>query len=137
MLLGFTFLGIKAVDVPPKFEERLFPGVRASSSRPTPPADRAGGGRAAGRITRRASVAAQPKAGRPAGTSGIFLLDLLRHDRLTRAPHRVGAGLLAWALEADLAGRFGPAYHDPVECVGRLLCISSTIVWIFLFRCST
>ncbi len=44
----------------------------------------------------------------------------------------IGLGLLAWLVLAARRGRFGPAYHAPVEVTG-LYWHFVDIVWIFLF----
>ncbi len=132
MLLGLTFLGIKAVEYRHKFEEHLFPGpgfqfqTHATADLTTAAAERGG-------VSHHA----------PSGVSPHDQIVDPRHARIffslyfamtgLHALHMVvGAGLLAWLLKPTLAGRFGPAYHDPVECVG-LYWHFVDIVWIFLF----
>jgi cytochrome c oxidase subunit 3 len=131
LILGFTFLGIKAVEYRHKFEEHLFPGptfqFQAHAAADLAVAMERGD------ISHHA----------PSGVSPHTQVVDPRHARIffslyfamtgLHALHMVvGAGLLAWLLKPTLAGRFGPAYHDPVECVG-LYWHFVDIVWIFLF----
>lgn len=44
----------------------------------------------------------------------------------------IGVGIMAWLMWAMWKGRFGPAYHNPVEVCG-LYWHFVDIVWIFLF----
>jgi cytochrome c oxidase subunit 3 len=131
MLLGLTFLGIKAFEYNHKFEEHLFPG----------PSFQFQAHAAADLVTavERGGVSQYA----PNGVSAHTAIVDPRHARIffslyfamtgLHALHMVvGAGLLAWLLKPTLAGRWSAAYHDPVECVG-LYWHFVDIVWIFLF----
>jgi cytochrome c oxidase subunit 3 len=44
----------------------------------------------------------------------------------------IGMPIMLWIIRGARAGRFGPAYHTPVEIAG-LYWHFVDIVWIFLF----
>jgi cytochrome c oxidase subunit 3 len=101
MLLGATFLSIKGVEYAHKFEEGLVPGIDFTYAGPEAP---------------------------------HVALFVLLYFMLTgvHAVHLV-IGIVAVGVIAHLGwrGRFGPAYHTPVELVG-LYWHFVDIVWIFL-----
>jgi len=131
MLLGFTFLGIKAVEYRHKFEERLFPGPGFQFQTHATADLAAGGGRGGGSHHAPSGVSPHTEVVDPRHAR-IFFSIYFAMTGLHALHMVVGAGLLAWLLKPTLAGRFGPAYHDPVECVG-LYWHFVDIVWIFLF----
>ena len=103
MVLGATFLGIKAVEYTDHFHHRLFPGPGFHYP--------------------------VPAEARPAeiffslyfGMTGLHALHMI-----------VGLGILATLLVMARRGRFSPGYHTPVEISG-LYWHFVDIVWIFLF----
>jgi cytochrome c oxidase subunit III len=124
LLLGLTFLGIKAVEYRDKYTDSLIPG-QLIPGRPFGPA-----------------VAHE---GEPYDPHKLHLL----HDATVQnvemfywiyfamtgmhALHMIiGAGLLTFLLYFSVKGRYGPEYHSPVEVIG-LYWHFVDIVWIFLF----
>jgi len=101
ILLGVTFLSIKGVEYAHKFEEGLVPGVDFTYTGPEAP---------------------------------HVALFILLYFMLTgvHALHMViGIGAVSVVAYLGWRGRFGPAYHTPVELVG-LYWHFVDIVWIFL-----
>jgi len=123
LILGVTFLGIKAVEYKSKWDDHLIPG-RLFAGNPFNP------------------VVAQH------GDEDPHKLHLLEGASVNQvqmfywiyfamigmhALHMIiGAGLLTFLLIYSLKGRFGPEYHSPVEVIG-LYWHFVDIVWIFLF----
>ena len=123
LILGLTFLGIKAVEYKAKYDDRLVPGYLIPS-RPFGP-----------------EVAHE-------GEVNEHKLHLLgdatvKHVEMfywiyfamtgMHALHMIiGAGLLTFLLYFSIKGRYGPEYHSPVEVIG-LYWHFVDIVWIFLF----
>jgi cytochrome c oxidase subunit 3 len=124
LILGLTFLGVKAVEYYDKYEDHLIPG-RLIPGNPFGPAVRQKG---------------EPE--------DHHKLDLLEGATLPQvqmfywiyfamtgmhALHMIiGAGLLTYLLIFSFKGRFDPEYHSPVEVIG-LYWHFVDIVWIFLF----
>ena len=124
LLLGLTFLGIKAVEYRDKYNDHLIPGSLIPS-RPFGPEVQ--------------------QEGQPPDPHKLHLL----HGATVRqvemfywiyfamtgmhALHMIiGAGLLLVLIYLSLKGRFDAEYHSPVEVVG-LYWHFVDIVWIFLF----
>jgi cytochrome c oxidase subunit III len=123
LILGLTFLGVKAVEYHDKYTDHLIPG-RLIPGNPFNPA------------------VAQ------AGDTDHHKLHLLEGATLPQvemfywiyfamtgmhALHMIiGAGLLMFLLIYSIKGRFDPEYHSPVEVIG-LYWHFVDIVWIFLF----
>ena len=123
LVLGLTFLGIKAVEYHAKYEDRLIPG-HLIPGRPYGP-----------------EVAQK-------GDTDHHKLHLLEGATVKQvemfywiyfamtgmhALHMIiGAGLLTFLLIFSIKGRFDPEYHSPVEVIG-LYWHFVDIVWIFLF----
>jgi cytochrome c oxidase subunit III len=102
MILGSVFLGIKSYEYHHKWVEGLVPG----------PGFRFPGGEAAHvRIFFSLYFA----------MTGLHALHMI-----------IGIGVLAVMLVMGARGRFGPDYHNPIECSG-LYWHFVDIVWIFLF----
>jgi cytochrome c oxidase subunit 3 len=102
MALGSAFLGIKMYEYHHKFVEGLVPG--AAFHFPGPEAPRA----------------------------EIFFCLYFAMTGLHALHMIIGLGVLAVMLVLGGRGRFGPLYHNPVECSG-LYWHFVDIVWIFLF----
>ena len=123
LILGLTFLGVKAVEYKSKYDDSLIPG-RLVPNRPFGP-----------------EVAQH-------GEINEHKLHLLGNATLKQvelfywiyfamtgmhALHMIiGAGLLTFLLIFSIKGRYGPEYHSPVEVIG-LYWHFVDIVWIFLF----
>ncbi len=124
LILGLTFLGIKAVEYHGKYEDRLIPGQL---------------------IPGRSFGPEVQKEGEPVDHHKLHLLAGATVKQVEmfywiyfamtgmHALHMIiGAGLLTYLLIFSLKGRFDPEYHSPVEVVG-LYWHFVDIVWIFLF----
>lgn len=124
LLLGLTFLGVKAVEYHDKYVDSLIPGSLIPG-RPFSP-----------------QIAHE---GEPFDKHKLHLL----HDASIKnvemfywiyfamtgmhALHMIiGAGLLSFLFYFSIKGRYGPEYHNPVEVIG-LYWHFVDIVWIFLF----
>lgn len=115
LVLGVTFLGIKAVEYHEKYTDRLIPG-RLIPSAPFGPDPHA--------------LHLLPGATLPQvemfywiyfAMTGMHALHMI-----------IGAGLLLFLIIYSVKGRFDPEYHSPVEIIG-LYWHFVDIVWIFLF----
>jgi cytochrome c oxidase subunit 3 len=124
LLLGLTFLGIKAVEYYDKYEDHLIPGRLIPARRFDPEVQREG---------------------EPYDPHKLHLLPGATKEKVEmffwlyfamtgmHALHMIiGAGLLTFLLIFSLRGRFDPEYHNPVEVIG-LYWHFVDIVWIFLF----
>jgi cytochrome c oxidase subunit 3 len=124
LVLGLTFLGIKAVEYHDKYEDHLIPG-RLIPWNPFNPGVQ--------------------EEGQPVDHHKLHLLPGATVEKVEmfywiyfamtgmHALHMIiGAGLLTYLLIFSLRGRFDPEYHSPVEVIG-LYWHFVDIVWIFLF----
>ena len=124
LVLGLTFLGIKAVEYYDKYEDRLIPGKV---------------------IPGRTFSPAVAHEGEPFDKHKLHLLEGATVAQVEmfywiyfamtgmHALHMIiGAGLLVYLIIFSVRGRFDPEYHGPVEVVG-LYWHFVDIVWIFLF----
>ena len=124
LLLGLTFLGIKAVEYYDKYEDHLVPGYLIPS-RPYRPEVQ--------------------QEGQPPDPHKLHLLRgaTVQHVEMffwiyfamtgMHALHMIiGAGLITFLIVFSIKGRFDPEYHSPVEVIG-LYWHFVDIVWIFLF----
>ena len=102
MALGSVFLGIKMYEYHHKFVEGLFPGAAFRFSGPEAP------------------------------HAEMFFCLYFAMTGLHALHMVIGLGVLAVMLVLGARGRFGPLYHNPVECTG-LYWHFVDIVWIFLF----
>jgi len=123
LILGLTFLGIKAVEYYDKYEDGLIPG-KVIPGREFDPVVAAEGD------TDPHKLHLLPGATLPQvemfywiyfAMTGMHALHMI-----------IGAGLLTYLIIFSLRGRFGPEYHSPVEVIG-LYWHFVDIVWIFLF----
>jgi len=113
LLLGATFLGIKAVEYHQKYEDSLIPG-RIIPSRPF---DASG-------------VHLLPNA-HPHNVEMFYWIYFAMTGM--HAVHMIiGIGIIAVILFFSIRGKYGPEYHNPVEVSG-LYWHFVDIVWIFLF----
>lgn len=124
LLLGLTFLGIKAVEYRDKYEDRLIPGSL---------------------IPGRSFAPRVAEEGEPFDKHALHLLPgaSVRQVELfywiyfamtgMHALHMIiGVGLLSILIYFSVKGRYDPEYHSPVEISG-LYWHFVDIVWIFLF----
>jgi cytochrome c oxidase subunit III len=102
MVLGSAFLGIKTYEYHHKFVEGLVPGAAFHFEGPE------------------------------AAHAEIFFCLYFAMTGLHALHMIIGLGVLAVMLVLGARGRFGPLYHNPVECSG-LYWHFVDIVWIFLF----
>ena len=124
LILGLTFLGIKAVEYHEKYVDHLIPGNL---------------------IPGHAFGPAIQEEGQPLDHHKLHLLPGATVEKVEmfywiyfamtgmHALHMIiGAGLLTFLLIFSMRGRFDPEYHSPVEVIG-LYWHFVDIVWIFLF----
>ena len=124
LLLGLTFLGVKAVEYHDKYVDHLIPG-RLIPGNPFNPEVQ--------------------QEGQPLDPHKLHLLPGATVEKVEmfywiyfamtgmHALHMIiGAGLLTFLLIFSLKGRFDPEYHSPVEVIG-LYWHFVDIIWIFLF----
>jgi len=111
LILGFTFLGIKAVEYNEKFEKHHVPGPSFSFEEKVP-----------GHSGQMAN---------PHHAQLYFSLYFIMTG--LHALHMIiGIGLFVWLLWAAWKGRFTPQYYTPLE-MGGLYWHFVDIVWIYLF----
>jgi cytochrome c oxidase subunit 3 len=113
VLLGGVFLGVKVVEYKEKFDHHLVPGAGFSAASLALPGD----------------AAEQARLGKGAEVyySLYFAMTGLHATHMV-----VGIPILLALAVLAHRGRFGPAYHSPVELTG-LYWHFVDIVWIFLF----
>jgi cytochrome c oxidase subunit 3 len=113
ILLGLTFLGIKAVEYHEKYVDHLIPG-KLFPRNPFDPS----------------KVHLLPGAS-PKNVEMFYWIYFAMTGM--HAVHMIiGVGLLSVILYFALKGRYGPEYHNPVEISG-LYWHFVDIIWIFLF----
>src|SRR6185436_8339875 len=113
LILGVTFLGIKAVEYHDKYEDHLIPG-RLIPGRPFDASD----------------VHLLPGAA-PQNVEMFYWIYFAMTGM--HAVHMIiGVGLLSVILFFAARGKYGPEYHNPVEISG-LYWHFVDIIWIFLF----
>jgi len=123
LLLGLTFLGVKAKEYHDKYEDRLIPGYLIPGRSYKPEVAQEGDH--------------DPHKLHLLGNATVQQVELFYwiYFAMTgmHALHMIiGAGLLTFLLIFSLKGRFDPEYHSPVEVIG-LYWHFVDIVWIFLF----
>src|SRR5215213_9915770 len=124
LLLGLTFLGVKAVEYYDKYEDGLIPGTLIPGHSFNPQVQ---------------------QEGQPVDHHKLHLLPGATVEKVEmfywiyfamtgmHALHMIiGAGLLTYLIIFSLRGYFDPEYHSPVEVIG-LYWHFVDIVWIFLF----
>jgi cytochrome c oxidase subunit 3 len=123
LVLGLTFLGIKAVEYRQKYEDRLIPGQLIAGHPFNPEVAKHGD--------------TDPhKLHLPAGVSvrqvELFYMIYFAMTGMHALHMIIGAGILIVILIMAWRGKFSPEYHAPVEITG-LYWHFVDIVWIFLF----
>ena len=124
LLLGLTFLGVKAVEYRDKYRDHLIPGQLIPGHKFDPKVQ---------------------EEGQPLDPHALHLLPGATVEKVQmfywiyfamtgmHALHMIiGAGLLSYLIIFSLKRRFDPEYHSPVEVIG-LYWHFVDIVWIFLF----
>ena len=115
LVLGLTFLGIKAVEYHDKYVDRLIPG-RLIPGRPFGPDPHE----------------LHLLAGATMEKVELFYWIYFAMTGMHALHMIIGAGLLTYLIIFSIRRRFGPEYHSPVEVIG-LYWHFVDIVWIFLF----
>ena len=123
MVLGMTFLGIKAVEYHDKYRDNLIPG-QLIPSRPFNPEVAKAGDTDAHKLHLPPGVAK--------GNVEMFYWIYFAMTGMHALHMIIGIGILTVILILAWRGRFGPEYHAPVEISG-LYWHFVDIVWIFLF----
>ena len=117
ILLGFGFLGIKAIEYADKFKEHHVPGPSFNFVQEGAPQS--------------GTVGAEKAPVNPQHVQIYFALYFIMTG--LHALHMIiGIGFFTWLLYASWKGRFTPAYNTPVE-MGGLYWHFVDIVWIYLF----
>ena len=124
IVLGLTFLGIKAVEYKDKYDSSLIPG-RLIPGRPFHP---------------EVQEPFQPHDshklvllhGASVKNVEIFFWIYFAMTGMHAVHMIIGVGILLVILYASVKGRYGPEYYNPVEITG-LYWHFVDIVWIFLF----
>jgi cytochrome c oxidase subunit 3 len=88
LLLGFGFLGIKAVEYHHKWVDHLIPGPHFDAALPN-------------------AQLVQVFFSLYFAMTGLHALHMI-----------IGAGLILWLLPKCASGRYGPDYYHPIECFG-------------------
>jgi len=113
IVLGLTFLGIKAVEYHDKYKDNLIPGQLIPGHKYSP-----------------ATIHLLPGAS-PQYTEMFYWIYFAMTGM--HALHMViGVGLLSVILFYSIRGRYDPEYHNPVEVSG-LYWHFVDLIWIFLF----
>lgn len=115
LVLGLTFLGIKAVEYHEKYTDRLIPGRLIPGAPFGPDAH-----------------ALHLLPGATLQQVEMFYWIYFAMTGMHALHMIIGAGLLTFLIIYSLKGRFDPEYHGPVEIIG-LYWHFVDIVWIFLF----
>jgi cytochrome c oxidase subunit 3 len=123
ILLGLTFLGIKAVEYHDKYTDNLIPG-RLIPGRPFNPEVAAPGEENPHKL--HLLEGATPE------QVQMFYWIYFAMTGMHALHMVIGAGLMLVILYLSIKGRFSPEYHSPVEITG-LYWHFVDIVWIFLF----
>ena len=122
MVLGLTFLGIKAVEYRDKYRDHLIPG-QLIPGRPFDPE------------VAKSGDADEHKLHLPPGATvknaEMFYWIYFAMTGMHALHMIIGAGLLSFLIYFSIKGRFDPEYHSPVEVIG-LYWHFVDIVWIFL-----
>jgi cytochrome c oxidase subunit 3 len=124
IVLGSTFLGIKAIEYKDKYVDNLIPG-QLIPGRPFKPA-----------VAKPGEAADEHKLHLPPGATihnvELFYWIYFAMTGMHALHMIIGVGLLITLTIMAWRGRFGPEYHAPVEISG-LYWHFVDIVWIFLF----
>ena len=124
LLLGLTFLGVKAVEYRDKYRDHLIPGQLIPGHKFDPKVQEEG-------------QPLDPHAlhllpGATVKNVEMFYWIYFAMTGMHALHMIIGAGLLTYLIIFSLKRRFDPEYHSPVEVIG-LYWHFVDIVWIFLF----
>jgi cytochrome c oxidase subunit 3 len=123
LVLGLTFLGVKAKEYNDKYEDHLIPGQLIPGNEFGP------------KVAHEGDLDPHKLHLLEGATVKQVELFYWIYFAMTgmHALHMIiGAGLLTYLLIFSLKGRFDPEYHSPVEVIG-LYWHFVDIIWIFLF----
>lgn len=123
LVLGLTFLGIKAVEYTDKYVDRLIPG-RLIPGREFDPEIAAPGDHDEHKL--------HLLEGATKEHVELFYWLYFAMTGMHALHMVIGAGLLLVMIYFSVKGRFGPEYHNPIEITG-LYWHFVDIVWIYLF----
>ena len=123
LLLGLTFLGVKAKEYHDKYDDHLIPGHLIPGN-PFNPAVAQHGDEDPHKL--------HLLEGATVKQVEMFYWIYFAMTGMHALHMIIGAGLLTFLLIFSLKGRFDPEYHSPVEVIG-LYWHFVDIVWIFLF----
>ena len=123
LLLGLTFLGVKAKEYSDKYHDHLIPG-RLIPGNPFNPAVAQHGDKDPHKL--------HMLEGATVEKVEMFYWIYFAMTGMHALHMIIGAGLLTYLIIFSLRRRFGPEYHSPVEVIG-LYWHFVDIVWIFLF----
>jgi cytochrome c oxidase subunit III len=129
LLLGLTFLGVKAKEYHDKYEDRLIPG-RLIPGRPFGPEVAQEGDHDPHKLHLLSDGTMNPA--EMVKRVELFYWIYFAMTGMHALHMIIGAGLLTFLLIFSLKGRFDPEYHSPVEVIG-LYWHFVDIIWIFLF----
>jgi cytochrome c oxidase subunit III len=124
IVLGLTFLGIKAVEYHDKYEDRLIPGRLIPGHEFNPQVAATEGDTDKHKLHLIGSATVQQVE--------IFYWIYFAMTGMHALHMIIGAGIMLVILTLSIRGRFSPEYHSPVEITG-LYWHFVDIVWIFLF----
>jgi len=123
LLLGLTFLGVKAKEYKDKYTDHLIPGRLFVNNQFAPEVAKEGDNDPH-------KLHLLP--GATVGTVEMFFWIYFAMTGMHALHMIIGAGLLTYLIIFSLKGRFDPEYHSPVEVIG-LYWHFVDIVWIYLF----
>jgi cytochrome c oxidase subunit 3 len=123
LLLGLTFLGVKAKEYRDKYEDHLIPG-RLFVNNPFDPKVAKEGDKDPHKL--------HLLPGASVKTVEMFYWIYFAMTGMHALHMIIGAGLLTYLIIFSLKGYFDPEYHSPVEVIG-LYWHFVDIVWIYLF----
>jgi cytochrome c oxidase subunit 3 len=123
LILGLTFLGIKAVEYHDKYTDHLIPG-RLIPGNPFNPEVAQHGDKDPHKL--------HLLEGATVEKVEMFYWIYFAMTGMHALHMIIGAGLITFLLIYSMKGRFDPEYHSPVEVIG-LYWHFVDIVWIFLF----
>ena len=123
LILGLTFLGVKAVEYRDKYNDKLIPG-HVIPGRPFDPKVLKPG--------EEDPHALHLETGATVKQVEMFYWIYFAMTGMHALHMIIGAGLLSYLIIFSLKRRFDPEYHSPVEVIG-LYWHFVDIVWIFLF----
>jgi cytochrome c oxidase subunit 3 len=123
LVLGFTFLGIKAVEYKAKYDDSLIPG-QLIPGRPFNPTVAQHGDNDPHKLHLPEGVSVH--------NVEIFYWIYFAMTGMHAVHMIIGAGIITVILIMAWRRKFSPEYHSPVEISG-LYCHFVDIIWIFLF----